>query len=190
MGADDTDIHEGCRFVIVSRSSPSAYRPHHGCSSHPSTSQPLTSRSPLLFSPAHPPDLLSPCLLALVLSCSPRSTPRPLARVVHVSLRIVRVAHTPARHAHIFRSTPLSPALLTRSSVNPTLGTARARLSPSAHAPAFACDPNSRAHVLSIPRLPPTQYPQTPRPSELTSTLPLLSSCAHAHHFDATHIRS
>ena len=48
-------------------------------------------------------------------------------------------------------STPLPPALLTRSSVNPTLGTARARLSPSAHAPAFACDPNSRAHALSVP---------------------------------------
>ena len=71
MGTDNEDIHEGYRSIIVSCSSPSpSSRPHPGCSAPPSMSQPLTSHSPLLLSPAHPPDLVSPHLLDLVLSCS------------------------------------------------------------------------------------------------------------------------
>ena len=92
-------------------------------------------------------------------------------------------------------STPLLPALLTRSSVNPTLGTAPyacplQHTHPPSPATQIRVRTSSRSLEPSIPRPPPTQYPQTPRPSALMSTLPLLSSCAHAHHFDATHIRS
>ena len=107
-------------------------------------SRPSHSRSRCKLVPSIPRKLVSVTLLVLIPSV-PSYAPVPLTLDLSTHLRSVSL---PRRCTC---SMPLPPALLTRSSANPPLGTARACLSPSAHAPAFACDPNSRVQVLSIP---------------------------------------
>ena len=182
MGVDDEDIHEGCRSIIVSHSSPSpTSHPHPSCPASLSTSQPLTS---LLLSPALLPALLSSCLLTLVLSLldatptCPRH-PRSPAHCPHCLHPRSTCPHCPLDAAATCLLAPLGcrsrprapcahvhPLSATLSSTHPPLPMTHIRPHASLHlepTPIFSIPCTLDLSSTHRPLLPPFSLPRNPR---------------------------